>query len=65
MISGFLAFVTVGGSKIEKPDRVRAKSEAGDKIVFVFVFSSVFLYLRDEYREKAAPQNCILVHLNL
>ena len=63
MISGFLAFVTVGGSKIEKPDRVRAKSEAGDKIVFVF--SSVFLYLREEYREKAAPQNCILVHLNL
>ena len=63
MISGFLAFVTVGGSKIEKPDRVRAKSEAGDKIVFVF--SSVFLYLREKYREKAAPQNCILVHLNL
>ena len=43
MISGFLAFVTLGGSKIEKPDRVRAKSEAGDKIVFVFVSFSVFV----------------------
>ena len=48
MISGFLAFVTVDGSKIEKPDRVRAKSEAGDKIVFVFSSLSVFLYLREK-----------------